>query len=107
MFRYSVACGLIPNDPCRDLKSALTPVTVKHMASITDPEQIGSLMRAITDYKGHEVTRLALQFAPLVFVRPGELRKAEWSEFDFDQSLWKIPAEKMKMKAPHIVPLST
>jgi integrase len=107
VMRYCVACGLIPNDPCRDLTNALTPVKVKHMASITDPGQIGVLLKSIEDYKGNEVTRLALQLAPLVFVRPGELRKAEWSEFDFEQALWKIPAEKMKMKSPHIVPLST
>jgi len=106
VFRYAVACGIVENDPCRDLRNALTPVVSKHMASITDPEQIGGLLRALSDYKGYEVTRAAMQLAPLVFVRPGELRKAEWEEFDLDQGLWKIPGERMKMKAPHIVPLS-
>jgi len=76
------------------------------MATITDPQQAGELLRAIDGYRGHLITRSALKLAPLTFVRPGELRKAEWSEIDFDQAEWRIPAEKMKMKAIHIVPLS-
>jgi len=106
VFRYCVASGLIESDPCRDLKKALTPTVSKNMATITDPVKVGALMRAIEAYEGHLVTRLALQLAPLVFVRPGELRHAEWSEIDFDKVLWKIPAEKMKMKQIHLVPLS-
>ncbi len=106
VFRYCVASGLIKGDPCRDLRQALTPASPKRMATITEPEKIGDLMRAIHGYKGAAVTRAALLLAPLVFVRPGELRKAEWEELDFDSAQWKIPAEKMKMRQPHIVPLS-
>jgi len=106
VFRYCVASGLIESDPCRDLTKALTPTEAKNMATITDPVKVGGLMRAIEGYEGHLVTRLALQLAPLTFVRPGELRHAEWSEIDFDRALWKIPAEKMKMKQIHLVPLS-
>lgn len=106
VFRYCVASGLIESDPCRDLRKALTPTIPKNMATLTDPKAVGGLMRAISDYEGHPVTRAALQLAPLVFVRPGELRQAEWSEVDFEKALWKIPAEKMKMKQIHLVPLS-
>jgi integrase len=105
IFKYCVALGLIDSDPCRDLAKALTPAKTKNMACITDPVKVGGLMRAIDGYKGSDVVRAALKLAPLVFVRPGELRHAEWSEIDFDRSLWKIPAVKMKMKQPHIVPL--
>ena len=76
------------------------------MATITDPRKIGELMRAIDGYEGHHITKCALKFAPLVFVRPGELRHAEWSEINLDNEEWKIPAEKMKNRNPHIVPLS-
>ncbi|MCP4023370.1 MAG: tyrosine-type recombinase/integrase [Desulfobacteraceae bacterium] len=106
VFRYCVASGIVESDPCRDLAKALTPAVPKNMATITDPVRVGELMRAIEGYGGHSVTRAALQLAPLVFVRPGELRHAEWSEFDFDQAVWKIPSEKMKMRQPHLVPLS-
>ncbi|WP_328264332.1 tyrosine-type recombinase/integrase [Rickettsiella massiliensis] len=71
------------------------------------PQAIGELLRAISDYQGYFVTKCALRLAPLVFVRPGELRKAEWTEFNFEASEWRIPAEKMKMRVTHIVPLST
>jgi integrase len=77
------------------------------MATITDPKQIGGLLRAIDGYEGHLITRCALRLAPLVFVRPGELRQAEWKEINFEQAEWKIPEEKMKMRILHIVPLST
>lgn len=106
VFRYCVALGLIESDPCRDLRKALTPTTPQNMSTITDPVKVGGLMRSIDGYEGHPVTRAALQIAPLVFVRPGELRQAEWSEFDIDQAIWKIPSEKMKMKLPHLVPLA-
>jgi integrase len=106
VFRYCVAAGLVESDPCRDLAKALTPVSPKHMATILEPKKIGELMRAIEGYEGHQITRSALQLAPLVFVRPGELRHAEWSEFDLDQGQWRLPAEKMKMRQAHIVPLS-
>lgn len=107
IFRYCVASGLIESDPCRDLTKALIPATPKHMATITDPIKVGGLMRSIDDYEGHEVTRSALKLAPLIFVRPGELRHAEWEEINFDSAIWKIPAEKMKMKQIHLVPLSS
>lgn len=77
-----------------------------HLAAITDPKAVGALLRAIDDYQGQFVTKSALRLAPLVFVRPGELRKAEWSEFDLDKAEWNIPAERMKMREPHLVPLS-
>ncbi len=76
------------------------------MATITDPKEIGGLLRSIDDYRGNIVTRCALQLAPLVFVRPGELRHAEWAEIDFETAEWRIPAEKMKAGTLHIVPLS-
>ncbi|MGE8271289.1 MAG: tyrosine-type recombinase/integrase [Stenotrophomonas geniculata] len=78
----------------------------RHYASITDPAEIGQLLRAIDGYTGQLTTLCALKFAPLVFTRPGELRKAEWSEIDFEAGQWCIPAEKMKMGVAHIVPLS-
>jgi integrase len=76
------------------------------MATITDPKEIGGLLRSIDGYKGSIVTRCALQLAPLVFVRPGELRQAEWAEINFETAEWRIPAEKMKSGVLHIVPLS-
>jgi integrase len=106
VFRYAVATGRAERDPTRDLAGALPPVKVKHHASITDPKQIGALLRATDTYEGSFITRCALQLAPLVFVRPGELRKAEWREFDLDKPEWRVPAERMKMKEQHIVPLS-
>ncbi len=89
------------------MRGAIPPVKKRHIASITDPTAIGGLLRAIKDYNGHLVTRCALQLAPLTFVRAGELRKAEWSEFNFDASEWRISPKKMKMRGAHIVPLST
>lgn len=106
VFRYAVATGRAERDPSGDLRGALPPASGKHMATITDPKEIGGLLRAIADYQGSIVTRCALRFAPLVFVRPGELRQAEWKEINFDTMEWRIPAEKMKSSVPHIVPLS-
>jgi len=106
IFRYAIATGRADRDPSADLKGALTPNKITHLASITNPKKVGELLRAIDGYQGQFVTECALKLAPLVFVRPGELRHAEWSEFDFDQAEWRIPAEKMKMNAQHIVPLS-
>lgn len=105
IFRYAIATQRATRDPAADLKGALPPVNTKHYASITDPKEIGGLLRAIDGYSGMMVTRCALQLAPLLFVRPGELRAAEWAEFDLDAAEWRIPAERMKMNAPHIVPL--
>jgi integrase len=106
VFRYAIQTGRAERDPSGDLRGALTPVKAKHHASITDPKAIGELLRAINGFQGHFVTKCALQLAPLVFVRPGELRHAEWNEIDFDKKEWRIPAHKMKMREQHIVPLS-
>jgi integrase len=106
VFRYAIATGRAERDPSADLRGALPPAKVKHYPSITDPVKIGELMRAIRGYSGSFVTATALKLAPLVFVRPGELRQAEWAEFDLDNAEWRIPAEKMKMRTVHIVPLS-
>lgn len=106
VFRYGVATGRCERDPSGDLRGALPPVRDKHHASITNPKAIGDLLRAIEDYQGAFVTKAAMRLAPLVFTRPGELRSAEWSEINLDQAEWRIPAEKMKMRTQHIVPLS-
>ncbi len=106
VFRYAVATGRALRDPSGDLRGAIPPAVERHHPTITEPKRVGELLRAIAGYSGSHVTRYALQLAPLVFVRPGELRKAEWSEFDLDKAEWRIPAHKMKMKAVHIVPLS-
>jgi integrase len=106
VFRYCVALGIVESDPCRDLSGALTPVSPKHMATIIEPKKIGELLRAMDGYKGHQITRAALLLAPLTFVRPGELRHAEWAEFDLENSLWRIPPDKMKMRQTHMIPLS-
>lgn len=106
IFRYCVALGLCTGDPCRDLKNALTPYRSKNMATITDPRRVGELLRAIDGYQGNNITRFGLLLAPLLFVRPGELRHAEWTEINFTNKIWKIPAEKMKMRMTHLVPLS-
>ena len=107
IFRYAVATGRAERDSAADLKGALPPARPKHHASITEPKKIGELMRCIQGYSGSFVTACALKIAPLLFVRPGELRHAEWTEFDFEKAEWRIPAEKMKMRTLHIVPLST
>lgn len=107
VFRYAVATGRAERDPTPDLKGALTPTKQTHHAAITEPKAIGELMREIDAYSGFHVTKAALQLAPLVFVRPGELRNAEWNEIDLDKGEWNIPAERMKMKEPHLVPLSS
>jgi len=107
VFRYTIATGRAERDPSADLRGALPPTKPKRMSTITVPKQIGELLRAIDGYEGHLITRCALRLAPLVFVRPGELRQAEWREINFEQAEWKIPAEKMKMGFPHIVPLAT
>jgi integrase len=106
VFRYAIATGRAERDPSGDLRGAIPPAPGKHMATITDPKEIAGLLRSIDDYRGGIVTRCALQLAPLVFVRPGELRHAEWSEFNLETAEWRIPAEKMKTRAVHIVPLS-
>ncbi len=108
IFRYAVGRGLTTRDPSRDieLKDILPPEDVQHHASVTDPKAVGGLLRAIDGFTGAFGTRCALRLAALAFVRPGELRHAEWTEFDFEKAEWRIPAGKMKMKEQHIVPLS-
>jgi integrase len=106
VFRYAVATGRAERDPTGDLRGALPVPKEKHHASMIDPKRIGELLRAIDAYEGFFATKCALRFAPLVFVRPGELRKAQWPEIDLDKAEWRIPAARMKMREQHIVPLS-
>jgi len=107
IFRYAIATGRAERDIAADLRGALPPTRVKHHSSITEPKQVGELIRAINSYGGSFVTAVALKLSPLLFVRPGELRQAEWDEIDFENREWRIPAEKMKMREVHIVPLCT
>ena len=106
VFRYAIATARCESDPSSLLRGALIVQKVKHHAAILDPKQMGELLRAIDGYTGHAITRLAMQVLPHVMARPGELRMAEWSEFDLDNAVWKISAERMKMRRPHEVPLS-
>lgn len=106
VFRYAIATGRALRDPSADLRGALAPVVTTNYATLTDPKHVGELLRAIDEYSGQHVTRCALKLSPLVFVRPSELRKAEWKEFDLDAAEWRIPAARMKMGEEHIVPLS-
>ena len=106
VFRYAVAAGRAENDPTGALKGALTAATVQHRAAIIEPKAFGGLLRALAGYDGAPETRAALELLALTFVRPGELRAAEWAEFDLDAGVWAIPAEKMKMRRPHRVPLA-
>jgi len=106
VFRYAIATGRATNDPTLALKGALESTKAGHFAAITEPNAIGELLRAMDSYRGSVIIRSALRLAPLVFVRPGELRKAEWKEINFEKSEWNISAERMKMRTPHLVPLS-
>jgi integrase len=106
VFRYAIATARADTDPSRDLRDALIAPTVQHRAAIIEPKKFGGLLRAIDSYDGQPETRLALELLALTFVRPGELRAAEWCEFDLDAAVWSIPASKMKMRRPHRVPLS-
>lgn len=105
IFRYAIATGRAVRDPSADLKGALPPVKNGHHAAPTDPKVVAPLLRAIDEFQGSFIVKCALQLAPMLFVRPGELRAAEWSEIDFDSAEWNIPAQKMKMKIAHLVPL--
>lgn len=107
VLRYAVATGRAERDSAADLRDALPPVKEKHHAALTDPKDVGKLLRAIDGFQGTFTVKCALKMAPMVFVRPGELRQMEWGEIDFDNTLWEIPAGKMKMDQPHIVPLAT
>jgi integrase len=106
IFRYAIATGRAERNPAVDLQGALAPAVGGHLASIINPMEFAELLRKIECYRGSATVRLALRLAPLVFVRPGELRLAEWSEIDLANSEWHIPAAKMKMRGKHIVPLS-
>lgn len=106
VFRYAVATGRVPRDITADLKDALPPAITKNFSAVTDPIEIGELMRAMEDYTGTLETRTALMLSAYLFTRPGELRQMEWTEIDFDSARWHIPAEKMKASREHIVPLS-
>jgi integrase len=106
IFRYAVATGRVERDPAADLRGALPPVKYGHRAAPTDPKKLAPLLRAIDDYEGSFVVKCAMQLQAMTFVRPGELRHAEWSEIDFDTATWNIPGPRMKMKEPHIVPLA-
>ncbi|SEI92926.1 tyrosine-type recombinase/integrase [Frateuria terrea] len=107
VFRYAVLEGKAETDPTATLRGALKAPRNRHHAAITDPARMGELLRAIEGFSGQPATHAALRLAPLVFVRPGELRQAEWAEIDLEGGMWRIPAERMKMKAAHLVPLST
>ncbi len=105
VFRYAIATGRAKRDPSADLRGALPPVKTEHFAAITEPERVGALMRAIDGYEGSLTVRCALRLAPLVFVRPGELRHAEWTAVDLDGGEWRYTVTKTN--TPHIVPLSS
>ena len=106
VFRYAIANQLAKSDPTRDLRGALTSHKAKHHAAILEPKKAGELLRAMDGYEGSPVVRIALQLSALLFVRPGELRHAEWAEIDVEAAVWRIPAEKMKGRLEHVVPLS-
>lgn len=106
VFRFAIATARAERDVCADLRGALVTPKVVHRAAITTPNEAGALLRSIDDYEGDVLTRIAMQLLAHVFVRPGELRHAEWAEFDFGRKVWTIPAHKMKMRRPHAVPLS-
>lgn len=106
VFRYAIISGHAKHNPATGLGEALVSPKVKHHAALIDAKAVGGLLRAIEAYDGHITTKLALRLAPHLFVRPGELRHAEWAEFDLDAKVWRIPSEKMKMREEHVVPLS-
>jgi integrase len=105
VFRYAIATGRAERDPAADLLGALPPVRGNHFAAVTDPKKIGALLRAFDAYRGTTTVCCALRLAPLVFVRPGELRRAEWTAIDLDGAEWRFTATKTD--TPHIVPLAT
>ena len=106
VFRYAIATARAENDPTSAMRGALVTPTVTPRAAIVEPKAFGEHLRAIGDYRGAPETRAALELLALTFVRPGELRAAEWGEFDLDNAIWSIPAERMKMRRPHRVPLA-
>jgi integrase len=106
IFRYAIVTGRAERDPSGDLKNALKNPKKKHLAAITDPAEVGRLMLSIDGFRGTPAVRAALRLSPLLFQRPGEIRHMEWTEIDWEAKRWEIPAVKMKMRQPHIVPLS-
>ena len=106
VFRCAFATGRATRDPAADLRDALAPVKARHRAAVTQPQQVRALLLATDAFEGTFPVRCALQPAPLAFVRPDELRRAEWCEFDVDAAEWRLPAAKMKMQREHLVPLS-
>ncbi len=106
VMRYAVACGLATFDPTTSLRGALVAGTKKSFAAVTDPERLSEILRVVWTYSGQPTTEVALKFAFYVFPRPGELRKAEWAEFDLSAALWRLPPEKMKTRRAHTAPLS-
>lgn len=107
IFRYAIATARAERDVAADLRGALIAAKPVHRAAITSPKEAGGLLRALDAFEGLPNTRAALRLLPHVFVRPGELRHAEWVDFDFGKALWTIPAHKTKMRRPHVIPLST
>lgn len=107
IFRFAVALDLVERDITADLRGALTSAVKGNFAAITEPKEVGPLLRAIYDYNGHPAAVAALKLSPMLFVRPGELRAAEWVEIDLEVAEWRIPGVKMKMGVDHLVPLST
>jgi len=107
VFTYSIACGISDHNPAFGLTKALQSPTPKKMAALTNPAEVGGLMRAIHGYHGGEIVRCALRFSAYTFCRPGEIRTAEWSEINWPKAEWRIPAAKTKMKRDHIVPLAS
>jgi integrase len=106
VFRYGIATARCDRDVAADLRGALTTPKTVHHAAVTDPTEVGILLKTMDGYTGQDVTRMALRLSPHLFVRPGELRQAEWTEIDFDKAIWSIPVERMKMRRAHKVPLS-
>jgi len=106
VFRYAITTLRAQNDPTYVLRDAIMPPKVTHMAAITEEEDFGRLLAAIDDYTGWPTLRLAMLFTAMTFARPGEVRLSKWPEFDFDDKVWTIPAERMKMRRLHKVPLS-
>jgi integrase len=106
IFRYAIATGRAERDPAADLRGALAPDVKKHRPALTEPERVGRLMHAIYNYQGSLTVRSALKLMAMTFCRTTEIRLAEWREIDFEEKLWRIPAERMKMRRDHLVPLS-
>ena len=106
VFRYGVATVRCDKDVASDLRGAIATPKAKHFAAVTNPKDVGKLLNAIDGYSGHAVTRMALRLSPHALLRPGELRQAEWTDIDFEEAVWSIPAGRMKMRRPHRVPLS-